>query len=141
MQIAWNVLDTISSDFPTLLDSNITMRTVSIFNQVSTIWNSNLTKGLAIHYSPQDTPLLFNFADKIFKNLKIIDISAQENVKFQIANGLENILRGSFVNEPNGNTPITYVGSNLTASVTKINVNGFINSTTSTIMSPIGNIL
>ena len=81
---------------------------------------------------------MFNFADQIFKNINIINILNQENIKGQIINGLENILRGSLASEPNGNSPYVFIGNNLTASVTKLNVNGFINSTTSSFMSPIG---
>ena len=134
-------MDTISKDFQTLSSSNITLRTTSIFNQLATVWNLNLDKGLAMYFSPQDTSLLFNFADRIFQSLNIIDISTQEKVKSQVVNGMENILRGSLVNEPNGNVPYVYVGSILTASITKINVNGFLDTTSSQIMSPIGKYL
>lgn len=127
-----------SKDFSILKNSSITIRTVSIFSQIAIVWNSNLSNGLAIQFLSQDTLSLFNFADQIFKNINIINILNQENIKGQIINGLENILRGSLASEPNGNSPYVFIGNNLTASVTKLNVNGFINSTTSSFMSPIG---
>lgn len=138
VQVTSQILDTISKDFSSLASSNVILRTVSIFSQIATAWNSNLSSGLAIQFSPQDTSSLFNYADRVLQNINIIDILKQEDVKGQIAGGIENILRGSLISEPNGNSPYVYIGTNLTASITKLNVNGFINLTSSSFMSPIG---
>jgi len=123
--IVATTLQTISTDFKTIEDSNVIIRATNIFYQTFVTENSKLnSSGLAIEIPEETLSNIFIFVDKVFSNLDIVQISTQESVKIKLQKGIEYILRGSMANFAPGDSPLNKQGVSIAVSASKINVQG-----------------